>query len=357
MARAQLAVRRKKKTKETTEKIKEKTKDYIDKTKEKAKPWVEKAKESTKDWSEKFTEKTRSEYDNFKNTYGKKMADGLTKMQEKYGQNAASKFKNVLEKYGVNDAEKIKEIYDKYGTYWGEQIYNIYQNHGKNIANNIKLTIDKYGREVGPQLIDAYNRHKGYIAEKIHNAYDQYGDRVGFDFQKIMNQYAYKTSKYFQDKELQEKTINAALNTIVAFEKINVKNTTYKALKYATENIMIKGKNGKIQNLNNYAKDWINYNAPYLEGTTISKDPIEAFTYVVIFQDIDYVATEMEIVRDDNGQYCSITKAIEKETPINATKTLQMLDTINSFETLVDNDASYDDINAAANIIKNIKNL
>lgn len=266
-----------------------------------------------------------------------------------------SNFDNLVSKYGSKVASSVKKVSDKYGSYVGNELAGCYNNYGKRVGDNIKNTLQKHGKEAGNNIMSAYKYHKPYIADEIYTVYNKYGKSIGNKVQITLNSCALRLEKYVRNSNSQKKAIKATVNAVILIDKIDYKKETYKALTYAVNNIRVKNSSRKTVTLNEYSKDWINQNAPYLKGTSISEDPVEAFTYVVIYQDMDYVVSDMRIVKNDRGQYCSIQDALILESVMDVNRTEELLDLVDSFETLTSNESSTYEVYEAANCIGTFK--
>lgn len=298
-------------------------------------------------------------YNDYSKKYGENFAREYQDFHYKYGSNASNRLSKMTDKYGEIAARNIKEAYNKHGRDLGYRISRAYEKHGSEIAESIKESSDQYGPVVGTRISKLYSKYSTDIAEDLHRTYDQYGKDIGLEVEQTINTSYRKVTKYIKDPVQQKKAIDATIYSITKYRQLKdeMKVKTHSAISYAMNTIPVKDEDGNIVSLNEFTKNWIIEEAPYLKGTSIAEDPAEALTYIVVYRDIGYVVHDMNIIQNKHGEFVSIEDAAIENSPFNSNETIVMLNAVEGFETLANGDSSADEIILAANDISKLNQI
>jgi hypothetical protein len=307
---------------------------------------------------------TRNQRANIKNNYNtysnktyekyKRISSKVNNIKSRYGSSAGSMLKSAYSRFGESSGNKITAIYRKYGKSNGAMLINVMRAKGARTGDKICATFSKLGGTAGKSVLRAYQNHKYIVASKIHDAYDKYGSRIGYKTQQIANRA--KNCKYkFRNMNIdEEKVVNAAVKTILLYDKLDSvkKEATQKAILTASNKIEVQDRYGRKLSLNQHYKNFIDEKAPYLKGTSIGDNPAEVVTYGLIYRDKGYLVSEMKIIKNKNGEFCSIREAVKSKTSLDINGTLNAMEMADNLETLTDDKATADDLVIAAKAIQ-----
>ena len=212
--------------------------------------------------------------------HGQEITNSLNSIVDTYGADAGRIYAEALD-YVDDNAIRIDQLIRKYNVSIGESVLNVFKEYDKRIGETLLNSLNVVEKMTGSQMINKINKVRSNLSS---GQYDK------------------------------EEIIVAVLSTAIQLNKVDKKELTYQSLKYLASNLSIKNSNGQVVTFEDYSKDWINDNAPFLRGTSIAEDPVETLTYVVIYKDSDYILNDMKIINSGNNEMCSISEAIYTST-------------------------------------------
>lgn len=215
----------------------------------------------------------------------------------------------------------------------------------------------QYGYQVQREVEMAQRRFGNQTAAELSRAYSQYGPQIGRQVQNSLDIYYRNSARWASNPQNQQKAVNAIVQTAVVYNRFDSKKKriTKQAITRAGEHIMVQDHRGRSVNLNQFSKDYISQNAPFLAGTSIAEDPAEALTYGIIYGDTNYIFNDMKVMPSRNGEFHSVRDAAIMNAGLDAGQTLAALEMADNIQTLGDGEASPEDLVAAANAIQAIQ--
>ena len=146
--------------------------------------------------------------------------------------------------------------------------------------------------------------------------------------------------------------LNALMTYIYQEAKDFPRKIAATALRSIAKNVTIYHE-GQHITLEEYAQDWVEDYAPYLEGSSIYENPAEAVAYLLIFPDKDYIFNELKIIKTDDGKSIAITEAIMATSKLKVDNVESLLEILDCYETFTDEAITLDDVDAAAVLLEN----
>jgi len=86
--------------------------------------------------------------------------------------------------------------------------------------------------------------------------------------------------------------------------------------------------NGRRMTLNQASSQFIRERAPFLEGSSLAEEPVEALVYTLVAGDKGFAFREMKVVRNRQGQYVSCQELLLDSSPLDRGTTHQALETL-----------------------------
>ncbi len=222
----------------------------------------------------------------------------------------SNSLESALQKHGQEITNSINNIIDTHGKDAG-RIYAETLVYVDDNAIRVEQLIRKYDVKVGESVLNIFKEYDKRIGETLLNSLNVVEQMTGNKMIKKINKVGSNLSSGQYDKE---EIIVAVLSTAIQLNKFDKKELTYQSLKFVAANLTIKNSRGQVVTFEDYSKDWINDNAPFLRGTSIAENPVETLTYVVIYKDSDYILNDMKIIKSGNNEMCSISEAIYTST-------------------------------------------
>ena len=276
---------------------------------------------------------------------------------ERYGAGAADAIRSAGQRFGEGAAQALHETYERYGKGIGDRLGELYRRHGSGIVDGVRRTLSRHGAAAGAAVLAAYTRLREGSAARVHEVIDRWGPAVGARAVEIAAHVQARAETYLTPENA-ARALNAAITTVALYERFEEvkKRATKEAISFALDNIEVEV-GGRRVSLHEATKGWIREKAPFLRGSTIADDPVEALTYGLIYRDMDYVTQDLRIVPTGDGGFCSMTSALAHASPLDVDTTLEMLDVADGFATLADGNASAEDVVAAATVLRGVGDL
>ncbi len=277
--------------------------------------------------------------------HGSALAGRASGLMERLGPDVGQRVLDSADRLGASVGARVCEGYEEFGPAAGDRLRSAYERYGPEVGESVRGAMDRCGAAVARSALRAYENHSRDIANRLTRVYAEHGPAVGARVQLI----AEKVGRAAQDPETQRRALAAAVTAAVMYERFegDPKRLTKEAISLAAEQVLVQDGAGNTVSLNQYSKDWIVTQAPYLRGTTIAEDPAEVVTYVLVYQDVGYLVTDMRIVPTPDGDRCSLAEAALRASPTDVQQAVAALEAIESFEVLTDEEASAEDIIAA----------
>jgi hypothetical protein len=236
--------------------------------------------------------------------------------------------------------------YHDLGEKYGDKLQNYLSRTGTGITDKW----NSWNGQAKSNFLDAYEFHAKPQFDRISAAYHKYGPIAGAATAYVAN-CAYAA---IRDPENQKKSVGAVITTCIIVQKMKSEgqHLAVGAVRNTCHNVTIVDSKGHKMSLEGYCQNYIVEKHPYLADTTIGQDPISAFTYVVVFNDVGYVTKEMKVVKGAEGDYMSIEDAMMKVSPLEHRTTMEYVETVEAFAILADDDVNEEDVLAASHLIQ-----
>jgi hypothetical protein len=293
--------------------------------------------------------------------YGETAANELQKVADSWGNEAVTAVKRVAASYGAQASQELSNAYNKWGKEPGDIIADVYNRFGKQSAETLirifdaegsvmAIGIAKLGSYAEAKLINIYSIYGSSALRSIYAVYRECGDELGALVAKV----AMQINDIISTPAKRQQVVDKTAAVVQFIHKVNTdrKGLVAEALKTTAETVQIRDKSGNNVTLEGYCRRWIREQAPYLSGTQLERDPIGAFSTVIIFNDLSYISSELAIIRSDNGTYMTIEEAAIDSSPFSAKNTENVLECASAFETFTDDSFDEKDIIEATRIIQ-----
>ena len=342
---------------------KEKSRETYNKSKETVKRNYDNFKETQKNKYDTWKENTNRKIDTYKDKVKEKITDYRDKVREKKYDYKEKIITNVKQTY----ANTKTSVYN-----WTKESPLI-----KEKISTIKKRIEKkcsicgkiiHGRDVclaclTSRKINEYkDDHKTecnmcgktiYFGKTCATCKFSFMEKQITEKTKYVSYKSKKRIKQFLESEEEQEKAMQTMGVVISMYrdlKETPKRLTAQSLGYIADNVMINHE-GKVISLEKYAQLWMSEDGPHLEGTTIYEDPAQAVTYVLLFRDKDYIINEMKIIKNDEGEYLSLSDAVIDGTNLDTDKVTDLLEIMDAYETFTDESVTLDDVDASAQLL------
>lgn len=311
--------------------------------------------------------------------YGSRAASVLSEVASEVGGAAAQHIEALARTHGSGAVEIVGRAYTELGTHVGSAVADVYEQHGASAGVALSAMYRIQGDELGSSMHRLFEQYGPAVAQEVSNL-GGYAQRVLTEtyasigvqaFEQLHGLYARAGETLgnaaagvisdvrdtIEDPVERDRAIHAGLRTISLMHNIqaNSQHMTVDAMRSVSRTVTIPGADGVPVSLEEYSRGWVRTNAPYLEGSSIEQDPIGSIGYMVVFQDMDYVASEMRVVRGPSGEHLSITEAATVQvSPFMPDNALEALETAAAFETLGAEEFIEDDFMWALNTLQRV---
>lgn len=308
--------------------------------------------------------------------YGPAAGDDLKNAFDAAGGRGRDAVESAYKRWGVPAAQKIADSYRYYGPRVGQSVSSAYQKWGEKVGDSVRSTYHDLGEKYGDRFqnylirtetritdswntwsgqaksnfLDAYELHARPQFERISAAYRKYGPIIGAATAHAAN----RVHAAVRDPENQKKAVGAAITTCIIVHRLKTdgKHMAVGAVRNTCQNVTVVDSKGRRVSLERYCQNYIEEKHPYLADTTIGQDPVGAFTYVVVFNDVGYVTKEMKVIKGPGGDYMTMEDAMMMASPLDNNATIEYVETVEAFAILTDEDVNEEDVLAAAHLIE-----
>ncbi|MFC1614349.1 hypothetical protein ACFL5K_03545, partial [Gemmatimonadota bacterium] len=311
--------------------------------------WKRKANE----FSRQFGEQASREIINLRQKHGRQIGDDIERIYRQYGSKVGESVKKTYSEHGPKAGDFLRQSYDRRGLAFGDKIKKIYEIHGKQVGENLRDSFNKHGQRVGWELTNAIDRYGPKLASSMRDNYEKYGSGLGRSLESTFKIYAPRIKEAVRDEDNQKKIMNT-ISTVDAVYKSGgyyVKESTAIGLRHILQNVKVKSSDNEFVSLERYTQKWIVENAPYLEGTDIESDPAKAATYILLYQDVGYTYKELKVLKNGNGESVTMQEALYSTTNSKVDNVAEVLEIIDGFSELTNEDANIADIGATVSTL------
>jgi len=161
----------------------------------------------------------------------------------------------------------------------------------------------------------------------------------------------------FSDQSTWQRAWRAALVASRSYSELknSQQQWTYETLHYAMQTIRVYDSRGRKVSLEQFSTEWIHQNAPYLSETSIGRNPTKAFTYGLVFGNLDYISNDLKVIKSPSGEYLSLVDAIYRQSGINQSNGARLIRVFGNTQILTNNQLDLDDLLALTQLIEDLQ--
>jgi hypothetical protein len=257
---------------------------------------------------------------------------------------------------------------------------------GDQVSRVLEEACRSHGSGVARALSEIYQEHGRELGDLVANGLERHGERFVMDLSRLVREddalrgalenlhrlggsavlngmfegmpYVERLSRSALPQGQKSQAFSALLTALTyVAESGGFRRATRRlavdGLRYLASQAQVQCDNGQTVSLDEYARSWIRNNAPFLAGSSVERDPVGAVTYVLVFNDTDYIANEMRIIPGRDGQFRTPREALYSAAPKDVGQVLGVLDAMGSAERLRREALSGGDIDGAALALAN----
>lgn len=121
------------------------------------------------------------------------------------------------------------------------------------------------------------------------------------------------------------------------------------------QTIRVYNSRGRKVSLEQFSTEWIHQNASYLSETSIGRNPTKAFTYGLVFGNLDYISNDLQVIKSPSGEYLSLVDAIYRQSGINQSNGARLIRVFGNTQILTNNQLDLDDLLALTQLIEDLQ--